>query len=413
MTLPEYHNTGLIQPVKEMINVLIVSHYWTPHVGGVEVVANKQANYLASHGCSVSVLTSSAGCKGTEHDPENISVERIKVFNWLERFGIPYPIFSVKLLLKTCQMVKNADVLIIHDSVYMNCALATIIGKLQNKPSVLIQHSPYVKYKFPWGFIKWCADRSLGKITYSLSTTLCAVSQYTFCFMRQFVKDREVKILHNGVSLSKFSVPTPVKSIKNLREKLLINDDQFVVLSVRRLVERNGLDLLIECARKLKTTNNISFVIVGDGPLRADILAQIDKYRLNNVHLAGFVKDSELARYYHMCDLYVLPSVSGEGFGLTVLESFACSKPVITFSGFGPDDIIDDCLNGFLLDQMDAVTLSEKILYLFENSDVVDRMAENAIKKARIMTWDVNGRKLLRIIQDTLVKKNNASRELI
>ena len=114
-----------------------------------------------------------------------------------------------------------------------------------------------------------------------------------------------------------------------------------------------------------------------------------------------------------MCDLYVLPSVSGEGFGLTVLESFACSKPVITFSGFGPDDIIDDCLNGFLLDQMDAVTLSENILYLFENSDVVGRMAENAIKKARIMTWDVNGRNLLRIIQDTLVKKNNPSRELI
>ena len=101
--------------------------------------------------------------------------------------------------------------------------------------------------------------------------------------------------------------------IKNLREKLLINDDQFVVLSVRRLVERNGLDLLIECAKRLKTIDNISFVIVGDGPLMPDISAQVDKYRqtISNDELSetiyklGFKLDQTLDKIISRLDYII------------------------------------------------------------------------------------------------------------
>ena len=381
--------------------VLIVSHYWPPHIGGVETVAANQAKYLACHGFTVSVLTSDVGLGEENPHTDDITVVKIKSANWFEKFGIPYPIFSPKLLMKSYQMVKDADVIIVHDSLYLNCVVTAILGKFKKKPCILIQHSPDLKYRFPWNVIKWIADRSLGKITYSLSTRICAVSEYTARFVRQFVGQKDIQVLHNGISLEEFISPS--RSKNEIKEYLSLSDDQFVVLSVRRLVERNGIELLIECARRLRSMENISFVIVGDGPMRNRIDSQIAKSNLKNVHMVGFVEDAELANYYQMCDVYILPSISGEGFGLTVLEAFASGKPVITFSGSGADDIIVDRLNGFLIQDMDAGSMAEKILYISDNPSMLEGMADATLKKAASLTWNVNGEKLVHIIQDTVI----------
>jgi glycosyltransferase involved in cell wall biosynthesis len=114
-----------------------------------------------------------------------------------------------------------------------------------------------------------------------------------------------------------------------------------------------GLDLLIAAAGIVRHRRpDLLLLIGGTGPWRRKLGAQIAEMGLEkNVHLLGFVPDSELPLYYQAADLFVLPTLASEGFGLITLEALACDLPVLgtrvghteeLLSGFDPEMLFDD-----------------------------------------------------------------------
>src|ERR1700741_4179049 len=94
--------------------VLVVAHYYPPHLGGIEVVAQSVASGLARRGYAVSVLTSSAaGLRGLCMEG-GVRVRRVPALHWLERYGAPFPLFSPSLLWHAWRMTRRADVVQIH-----------------------------------------------------------------------------------------------------------------------------------------------------------------------------------------------------------------------------------------------------------------------------------------------------------
>jgi len=98
-----------------------------------------------------------------------------------------------------------------------------------------------------------------------------------------------------------------------------------VVLTVRRLVERMGIDLLVRGAVEVP---GVRLVIGGEGPLRADLEALAASLGIQVLFL-GFVKDEDLPALYRAADLFVLPTRSLEGFGLVAIEAMACGTPAL------------------------------------------------------------------------------------
>lgn len=99
-----------------------------------------------------------------------------------------------------------------------------------------------------------------------------------------------------------------------------------VVLAVGRLVTYKGFDLLIEAMRGL----DAQLVIVGAGPEEARLRALASHAPLSP-HLPGKVSDSDLLAWYHVCEVFCLPSRTiAEAFGVVLLEAMACGKPLIT-----------------------------------------------------------------------------------
>jgi phosphatidylinositol alpha-1,6-mannosyltransferase len=111
-------------------------------------------------------------------------------------------------------------------------------------------------------------------------------------------------------------------------------DGKRVILSVSRLVERKGVDKVIEALPfVLERCPNALYVVVGDGPYRERLmeLAQ-EKGIADKVLFAGRVPD--IRPFYRACDVFVLPTREGrkgdiEGLGLVYLEAAACGKPVV------------------------------------------------------------------------------------
>jgi len=135
------------------------------------------------------------------------------------------------------------------------------------------------------------------------------------------VPDRKVTLIPGAVDLGRFS---PDGSRERNRERFGIGAGP-VALTVRRLVERMGIDLLIRAAAEVP---GLQVVVGGDGPLRSELEALATSLNVPAKFL-GYVKDEDLPSLYRAADLFVLPTRALEGFGLVAIEAMACGTPAM------------------------------------------------------------------------------------
>jgi glycosyltransferase involved in cell wall biosynthesis len=127
------------------------------------------------------------------------------------------------------------------------------------------------------------------------------------------------------------------------REKLGWPLDRPIVITVRRLAHRMGLEDLVDAAAAVrKAVPDVLFLIAGRGRLSGALEERIKKLDLaRHVRLLGFVADEQLPLAYTAADLTAVPTIALEGFGLVVVESLAAGTPVIvTPVGGLPDGIV-------------------------------------------------------------------------
>ena len=131
------------------------------------------------------------------------------------------------------------------------------------------------------------------------------------------------QLAHVGIPLSRFDLDkTGCDKVDDLRDGLPS------VLCVGRLVSYKGVEFLIRALEAVK----VRLWIVGTGPLE-DSLKNMARERglAGRIEFLGKLSDQELVRYYHACDVFVLPSITkAEMFGVVQLEAMACRKPVIS-----------------------------------------------------------------------------------
>jgi glycosyltransferase involved in cell wall biosynthesis len=130
-----------------------------------------------------------------------------------------------------------------------------------------------------------------------------------------------VSLVPGAVDLERFR---PDGSREEARARLGIGPGP-VVLTVRRLVERMGIDLLI---RAVAEVPELRLLVGGEGPLRGDLEALARSLGVQ-ARFLGHVEDAVLPDYYRAADLLVLPTRELEGFGLVAIEAMACGTPAM------------------------------------------------------------------------------------
>lgn len=139
--------------------------------------------------------------------------------------------------------------------------------------------------------------------------------------------------------------------------------DRPIVLAVRRLVRRMGLEDLIDAMTEIRRhVPDILLLIAGRGPL-AEALAQRVSARglQDHVRLLGFVPDAMLPQAYRAADLTVVPSVALEGFGLITLESLAAGTPVLVTPVGGLPEAVSGLSPSLVLESSGPGPLAEGI----------------------------------------------------
>ncbi|MEI8174160.1 MAG: glycosyltransferase family 4 protein, partial [Deltaproteobacteria bacterium] len=157
--------------------------------------------------------------------------------------------------------------------------------------------------------------------------TLSAFMKAKLCKTYRISSDKIV-VIPGGADLARFY---PVADRMRIRKRLDIQTDQMILLSVRNLVPRMGLENLIHAMKDVVSTiENVSLLIGGSGPLKNDLVALTRKLGLeNHICFIGFIPDDDLPDHYRASDLFILPTLELEGFGLVTLEALASGVPVL------------------------------------------------------------------------------------
>ncbi len=378
----------------------IVTHTFLPHVGGIEKVVNEQSKRLLHRNFEPVVVTNRIGTP-KHYVVDGVNVECYESLNTGFRLGIPYSIPTVPSFGTFLRAVKSSRIIHAHGHPYLTSLIAAKLAKRYNKPFVLTQHNTFIKYDNTFDKIERLNDLAVGKETLKEADKIITVSNATKDYVLSLgAKPAKVKVMYNGVDLERFR-PLAGKR-EEMRKKLGIPRGATVAITVRRLVYKNGIDTLIECANiAVKKNPNIIFLTVGKGPDQDSVQMRTQQLGIeNNFKLTGFVTDADLPLYYNVADFFVLPSKSGEGLPLVALEAMACGLPVIATNVGGISEILMDDW-GRLVPPNEPELLAKAVLE-FAGIDFASRILELRYVMEEKFSWDKNVESLVEIYEELI-----------
>lgn len=151
------------------------------------------------------------------------------------------------------------------------------------------------------------------------------------------------------------------------------------ILAAGRLEKQKGFDRLVEVWNKLENKfPEWTLDILGDGSQKKEIEDKIKEYKLKNIHLKGY--SSDIKSEYDSASIYALTS-RYEGFVLVLIEAQARRLPCICFDiKEGPCEIIEDGVNGFLVEDGNIEQFADKLGRLMESRDLRKHFSDMAQK---------------------------------
>jgi glycosyltransferase involved in cell wall biosynthesis len=172
--------------------------------------------------------------------------------------------------------------------------------------------------------------RLIERKVLNASEGIIVLSRFTRERLRSIygVPTRKIVIIPGGVDLRRFS---PADDRILIRRRLNIPEDKIILLTIRDLEPRMGLENLLHAFEKVIGELPDSYLVIGGhGPLRDGLISLSRRLRIDGaVRFAGFIAEDDLPDYYRMADLFILPTVELEGFGLITLEALASGVPVL------------------------------------------------------------------------------------
>lgn len=171
------------------------------------------------------------------------------------------------------------------------------------------------------------------------------------------VPEEKLRVVPGAVDVERFQI---AQSRSEARAVLGLPQDRRIVVSVRRLVQRMGLDRLIEAFAAIHLKHpDVILYIVGKGRLREELEQRVIALHLEDkVRFQGFVSDEQLPLVFRAADLSIVPSVALEGFGLVAAESLAAGTPCVVTPVGGLPDVVSGLSQHLVLPSIETAELA-------------------------------------------------------
>lgn len=302
---------------------------------------------------------------------EEMTLERMKRGLFYKILPLFYIIFGAKGIFFHCRK-RNYDIIHVHWP-FPHFIFGSIASRMTGAPIVSTFHGVGLRFiknsKLNLNpFLKWVVKKSV-LITVNSTHTASELKTYD---------PRNLKIIPFGAAVQS-------------KGKLEYKESRggYRILFVGHLVERKGVEYLLEAVKLLKERKDyeIQLIVVGEGNRKNHIIEKKNKLGLSDkeVIFTGRISEKELIRQYQLCDIFVLPAIidstgDTEGLGVVLLEAMSFGKPVIASRVGGIVDIVKDKKTGLLVEEKSPEELATSIEFLVENPEDKRKLAENGYR---------------------------------
>ncbi|MBT2218049.1 glycosyltransferase [Virgibacillus dakarensis] len=176
-------------------------------------------------------------------------------------------------------------------------------------------------------------------------------------------------------------IPHPCEQINELaKDRHKVNCNPNLAVTLARFHKDKRLDEAIHAFKfVVNQIPEAKYYIYGYGELKKELQELIDKLNLNeNVYLKDYTLNQK--EVYQSAACSILTSRQ-EGFGMVITESMAVGTPVVSYdTKYGPKDIIEDGVDGYVVEQGNKEQLAEKIIKIMQDKKLREILSENALK---------------------------------
>lgn len=287
---------------------------------------------------------------------------------------------DIKAILQLRKLVKKHN----PDLIYLHSSKAGAIGRILR---IMIK-KPIIYNPHGWAFNMKVSNKKINvykfieKLLSSMCDKIIAISEEELksALNNKICKDDKIQLIYNGIDIDEYDKNINLNN--NYKESLGVSSEKVLIGMVGRISKQKAPDIFVELANNLLKNNpNLMFVIVGDGEDRKAIETQIEKYNIKkNFIITGWVEDTY--KYIQAFDIAILLS-RWEGFGLAIAEYMVCKKPIIATRIDGIPNLINDNLNGILVEPNNIVEAELAIKKLLSDKRLCEQLSINANVKVR------------------------------
>lgn len=296
-----------------------------------------------------------------------------------------------KLYLDVWRLCKNGKPDILYFANHHELILLSPILRFIKKPVVCHMHDPAPDIAFQKKTFKHYGKR--------VNHFICISENVKDRLMRLGCDSKKITVIYNGVAVNGM----PVKRTSNLIKEAGWSDDNFIIGITGQMTETKGHEDVLDAFETAYSKNNNIRLIIGGKllePLYSKLKEQIALKNLaGSIYFSGW--QESVSEFYLGIDLFILASRHDEGYGLVVAEAMAYGKPVVITDSGGATEIVENGVSGFVVPKKNSNGMADKIIELSINSDLYNRMHNEAWKRVNEhFSIDVSAKKFSRFLYE-------------
>jgi len=379
------------------MNLLFFTQLFHPYIyGGGEYLLLLITKELVKRGHNVHVVVQKL--QGSEPFEEFNGIKIHRVGTEIESHGMLSPSIRHNLAYLLASLRKGREIIlqgkkngnpidIIHSNTYVPVISGHICSKLYGIPHVVTFHDVYqASDKKFWKDYTIKQNPDAAFYTSTISKILeDMIMKFNVKAFHTVSETSKMDLISCGVKKEKIHViPNAIDSNhyndSQLEMSVGENNHEPSIVFVGRLISYKNLETVIRAFQKvIQEVPNARLIIIGDGQYRSTLVKEASPLG-KNVVFTGRISDPEKIKMIKSSSFMVFPSLV-EGFGISIIEGFACKKAVLVSDLKPMSDIVTDGQTGYVIPSIDINKWADAITKLLIDKNKQKEMGENAYQE--------------------------------
>ncbi|HEY3344641.1 MAG TPA: glycosyltransferase family 4 protein [Anaerolineaceae bacterium] len=352
------------------MRILITLTYYRPHYSGLTIYTERLARALAARGHQVTVITS-------RYDPSLPALEvkdGVEIIRPWVLMHLSKGVIMPDMIWHVAKKLREADIVSLHVP-QLDAALDALLARMMGKPVVLTYHCDL---RLPKGIVHALANQAshVANHVSAMAANVIVTNTQDYADNSPFLKNYlgKVQVIPPPSELAPF---TPA-DVAAFRQKYAIEGEQKIIGMVARLATEKGVEYLVYALPGVQASlpnTRAMFVgqyldVLGEEQYAARLAPLIRDLGKEHWSFLGVLSPVELAVFYHLSSVIVLPSLNGtESFGMVQIEAMSSGTPVIASDLPGVRQPVLSTGMGKIIPPRDAGALGTALVEVLEHRE--------------------------------------------